>query len=224
VAFFIFGIVNFNKRDSSLKKLLSSIAIILSASFAFSLEQDSLKNSTNDGKEFKVFLAYELGEMAFNNFQNFSGEIGVKLKNDHLLRFVYQNVKLSEKHLSSDFARAVDGKNVRGLMKSYELFYDFKIYELKPISKLYFGLSAGYADDFYVHTITDSSIRNNTWTAGFAPSYRETDLFKIKGLYFNLAFPFRYYFNPLKETKLEDSTVKRHLFVNNIWFFIGYQF
>lgn len=172
----------------------------------------------------KLFIAYELGEMVFNKFQNFSGEVGIKLKNDNLVRFVYQNVKLSEKHLSSDFAKAVDGKNVRGLMRSYEIFYDLKVLNIQSQSKVYFGISAGYANDYYEHTILDRSVENTSWTVGFAPSFRETDLFKVKGLYINLAVPFRYYFDPLEQTNLGDATVKRHRLVNNIWFFVGYQF
>ncbi|MFN3999304.1 hypothetical protein [Algoriphagus sp.] len=166
-----------------------------------------------------VFLGYELGEMAFNNFQNFSGEFGLKFKNDNQLRFVYQNVKLSEKHLSSNFARNVDGENIRGLMKSYEVFYDYQL-----LKNIYFGASVGYANDYYEHTTLAESVSNLSPTVGFSPSYRETDIFKIKGLYFHLAVPFRYYFAPLEETQLGNSKVNKHLLVNNIWFFIGFQF
>ncbi|WP_234571311.1 hypothetical protein [Rhodohalobacter sp. 614A] len=191
---------------------------------AFSQEQDSKRISTNDRQPIKVFLAYELGEMAFNNFRNFSGEAGVLFQNDNLIRFVYQNVKLSEKHLSSNFAKSVTGENIRGLMKSYEVFYDFNVFGIKSTSKFYLGLSTGYADDYYEHTTSDESVKNTTWTIGLAPSYRETNLFKVNGLYFNLAIPFRYYFSPLEETELGDSIVNRHLITNNLWFFIGYQF
>jgi len=39
----------------------------------------------------------------------------------------YQNVKLTEAHLSSSFAGAVDGENVTGLWHGYGLLYDIPI-------------------------------------------------------------------------------------------------
>lgn len=82
-------------------------------------------------KEEKVryFLAYEFGEMAFNKFQNFAGEAWVKFKNGHLLRWVYMDVKLTEKHLFSGFANVVSGKNIEGHFKGHELFYDVPVFK-----------------------------------------------------------------------------------------------
>ena len=168
---------------------------------------------------FKIFIAYDLGEMAFNNFQNFSGELGVKFSNQHMLRFVYSNVKLTEGHLSSDFAQAVDGDNVEGLYKSYELLYDIPIYKV-----FYMGGVGGYVNDNYNHTFLDESVSNNSITFGLSLSLRETNIFKVKGLYYNLCVPIRYYLNPLEETRLGDSIVNEHLIENSIWFFIGYEF
>ncbi|MFD2034275.1 hypothetical protein ACFSKL_05695 [Belliella marina] len=196
------------------------VALLMTKAFyAFSQENEQSTAGKRDLDKTKVFIGYELGEMAFNNFQNFSGEVGLKFKNDNLLRFVYQNVNLSEKHLSSNFARTVEGKNIKGLMKSYEVYYDYHL-----LKNLYLGASVGYANDYYEHTILAESVENFSATVGFAPSYRETDLFKVKGLYFHLAVPFRYYFEPLEETQMGNSKVNRHLLVNNIWFFVGYQF
>ena len=64
-----------------------------------------------------VFVAYEFGEMAFNDFKNFAGEIGYNFDNKHSVRVSYINVALSERHLSSNEASAVDGENVEGLWR-----------------------------------------------------------------------------------------------------------
>lgn len=167
----------------------------------------------------QFFVGYELGEMAFNKFQFFAGEAGLLFKTQHMLRFVHMNVKIAEKHLSSDFANVVDGENVKGLFKGYELFYDIRIYK-----SFYAGASAGYYNNFYRHTKLNESVDHFSSTLGFELTYRETNIFKVEGLYFNLALPFRFYLNPLEKTELGNSTVNRHFLENNIWIFIGYQF
>jgi hypothetical protein len=201
-----------------MKQTLLSLNIIFHCIIAYS-QRDVKSISDSSNRCTKYFVAYDLGEMAFNKFQNFGGETGVQFKNKQILRFVYMNVKLTEEHLSSDFAKDVDGDHIRGLMKGYELFYDLPV-----IDKFNLGLSAGYYNDFYQHTISKESIENHSTTLGFAPGYRETDLLGVKGLYFNFVVPFRFYFNPLEKTKLGASTINRHFFTNNIWFFVGYQF
>lgn len=202
-----------------MKDIIVTLMTLLSIIIGHSQESQNIKNEEKNTRNYRVFAAYDLGEMAFNKFQNFSGEIGIQLKNKNLIRFSYLNVKLTEEHLSGDFARDVDGDNVAGLMKGYELFYDVPI-----ISNFNLGLSVGYFNDFYKHTILNESVENFSGTIGFAPGYRETDLFNIKGMYYNFVIPFRFYLNPLDETKLGDSTVKRHSFTNTIHFYIGYQF
>jgi len=167
----------------------------------------------------RYFVAYEFGEMAFNKFRNFAGETGVKFKNRHMLRLVYMDVKLTEKHLSSGFANVVSGKNVEGHFKGYELFYDVPVF--KGIN---LGASAGYYHDRYRHRLTGHSISHTTPTLGFDVNYRETDVFGLKGLYFNFSVPFRFYLRPLEKTDLGGSTVNRHFFENNIWFFVGFEF
>ncbi len=210
-----------NLNFMGLKRLLSitriSIALFCLCTSMMVNGQNTENTKTKDRPEY--FVAYEFGEMAFNGFQNFAGEIGTRFSNGHMLRLAHMNVKLSEKHLSSDFANVVDGPNVEGLFKGLELFYDIPVYK-----NLHLGGSIGYYNDFYQHTFTNEKIDHKTGTVGFELNYRETDLFKLKGLYFNLAFPFRFYFDPLEETSLSNSTVNRHFFENNIWFFVGYQF
>jgi len=186
------------------------------------LAQDS--SVTNNSRS-KLFIGYDLGEMAFNNFQNFGGEIGLKFKNDHMLRFVYLNVKLTEKHLASDFAKAVDGNNVTGLWHGYEMFYDLPIFRFREgKSFVYAGPSIGYHENRYQHTQLDESVDHKTGTVGFDIGFRESDVFKVKGLYYSLSIPFRYNFKPLEETKLGESTVNKSVFDQTISFFVGYQF
>lgn len=179
----------------------------------------TIENNTNNNKTTHYFIAYGLGEMALNGFQNFSGEIGVQFQNRKMLRFVYNNIKATEAHLSSKFANAVDGDNVRGLIKSYDIIYNIPVYK-----NINLGFMLGYANDYYEHTELEESVENFSTTIGISPGYRETNLFKLKGLYYNFEIPLRIYLNPLEETQLGTSTVNRHFFMNNIWFFIGYQF
>ncbi|HMS68849.1 MAG TPA: hypothetical protein PKD18_11950 [Saprospiraceae bacterium] len=200
-----------------MKNVITIITIFIAITGGFSQIKLSSVDQENQ-RPFHLFLGYELGEMAFNKFKNFSGEIGVKY-NNNMLRFVYQNVALSEEHLSSNFAKSVDGDNVQGLMKTCELLYGKTIYK-----NFNFSISAGYAHDFYEHTILNVDVENRSGTIGIVPGYRESNLFNIKGLYFNLEVPIRLYFNPLEKTILGNTTVNRHFIVNNIWFFVGYQF
>ncbi len=174
----------------------------------------------NDVSKEKVryFVAYEFGEMAFNKFKNFAGETGVKFKNNHMLRFVYMDVKLTEKHLSSGFANVVSGKNVEGHFKGYELFYDIPVFKGVNL-----GAGTGYYNDFYQNILTKESVSHSTPTVGFGLNYRETNLFKVNGLYFNFSVPFRFYLKPLEKTNLGGSTVNRHFFEKNIWFFVGFE-
>ena len=199
-----------------MRPLLIAIALFIALTVAFG---QKTPDTTSIHKKTHVFVGYELGEMIFNNFLFFAGETGLQFKNKHMLRLTYMNVKLTEKHLSSDFANVVDGNNVKGIFKGYELFYDLPVYK-----NLHLGGSAGYYNDYYEHTEKSEDVNHKTATIGFEINYRETDIFNIKGLYFNLALPFRFYINPLEKTTLGNATVNRHFFENNIWFFVGYQF
>ena len=200
---------------------LGSIVLLLSTSIFAQEKTDSLVNHTNP----HVFAGYELGEMVFNRFRNFGGEVGIVRSNDHRIRFVYLNVDLTEDHLASEFTLDVDGENVKGTMVGYEMFYDFPLLRLKKHNGiLYGGVSAGYYENGYSHTINGTSISHSTPTIGGAISYRENDLFTVKGLYYNLSIPVRFYFNPLEKQMPGETTVNRHLVVNNIWFTVGYEF
>lgn len=168
----------------------------------------------------KVFAAYELGEAAFNKFQSFSGEIGIRFPNNHQLRMTHMNVGLTEQHLSSGFAGAVDGDDVEGDFFGFELFYDFPI----RWKGLYIAPSVGYYRNKYRHKSLPESLSNRSATLGLGISYQEIDIFKVKGLYYRFSIPMRTHLNPIKETSLGSTLVKNNSFDNNIWVFIGYEF
>ena len=203
------------------KKLILSICSI------FWLTSGLAQNTSisPDSNKTKLYLGYDLGEMAFNRFQNFAGEIGLKFKNKHTLRFTYMNVKLTEKHLSSGFAGAVNGKHITGHWKGYDLIYDIPIYRSKKGNTIiYGGISAGYHSNTYEHAISRKSFNHTTITIGFGAGFRETNLFKIKGLYANFHIPLRHYFDTLEKTTLRNSTVNKVKLEQTLHFFIGYEF
>ncbi|UPQ78755.1 hypothetical protein M0M57_14175 [Flavobacterium azooxidireducens] len=178
-------------------------------------QRDSVKS-----KSTKFFIAYDFGEAAFNQFKSLGGEVGVRFINNHLLRLTHTNLHLTEKHLSSSFAKAVDGKNVKGKQFGFELFYDFQVF----VKGLYIAPSVGYYENEYTHTILNEKLEKSSFTAGTAISFTEKDLFNVQGLYYRVSVPFRLNFDPIKETKLGDTTIKNNLFDNNIWLFVGFQF
>lgn len=166
------------------------------------------------------FIAYELGEAVFNKFQSYSGEIGIQFSNDHLLRLVHMNVHLTEQHLSSSFAGSVDGPDVEGKFFGFELFYDLPIIT----EGIYLGPSLGYYKSEYNHLVLTESYMKETTTIGVGISYRETDIFGVKGLYYTFSIPMRISLNATEETLLGETVINNDRFDNNIWLFIGYRF
>jgi len=208
-------------------RITKTVSLVLYSILAISLSTQSIAQSVEDINENKpkYYIGYDVGEMAFNKFQNFAGEIGLKFRNDHTIRFTYMNIKLTEGHLSSSFAGAVDGDNVTGLWHGYDLLYDVPIYRFKKGNNyVYGGVSVGYHENNYQHTILSESVGHKSGTIGFDIGFRETNIFKINGLYINLQIPFRYYFEKLEETELGDTTVNEAVFNQTISFFIGYEF
>jgi hypothetical protein len=185
------------------------IICILAANLAFS-----------QTPERGYFGAYETLEMAMNNFKNFAGEIGYRFNQKNQLRLTIMEVKLTERHLSSGWeSAAVDGKDVEGYLRGYEMHYD------RFISKhWYVSANLGYYNDEYNHTELDESLENKTLTIGTGIGYMRNGLFGIKPLYLNFSIPVRYYFNQIEETKLGETTIKPHVVVNNVWLFLGYKF
>lgn len=204
---------------------MKKIIIILIQIFCFTSSVVAQHDIAELEDRKKVFIGYDLGEMAFNKFQNFAGEVGVKFNNDHMIRFVYLNIKLTEAHLSSGFVSAVDGDNVTGLWHGYELLYDLAIFRFKKTDGfLYAGPSVGYHNNAYQHTLLEESVDHKSATVGFDIGFRETNIFKLKGLYLNFQIPVRYYFTKLEETNLGDATINESVISQTISFFVGYEF
>ncbi len=188
---------------------------------------NSFAQDTNETSSSKLsfYIGYDLGEMALNRFQNFAGETGIRFKNDQTIRFVYLNIKLTEQHLSSNWITAVDGDHVKGHWHGFELLYDIPLFRFKKRHNfIYGGVSAGYHRNHYQHTLLPASLKHKTATVGIDLGYRETNLFNVKGLYFNFQIPIRYFFNRLEETKLDDTTVNKVIVEQTISFFVGYEF
>lgn len=178
------------------------------------------KNDSVAKNKTHFFIGYDFGEAIFNQFRSLGSEMGIRRSNDHLVRLAYTHLWLTEEHLSSDFAQAVDGENVEGKQMGLELFYDFSIL----VKGLYLAPSVGYYGNEYTHTVTKEMFQKSSFTLGAAISFTEVNIFKLNGLYYRLSIPLRYTLNPIEETTLGDATIKSNQFDNSIWFFVGYQF
>ena len=119
-----------------------------------------------------IFIGYETLEMAMNNFQYFAGEIGYRFNAENQLRLTIMEVKMTERHLSNKYeAVAVEGKNVKGYFRGYEVHYDW--FFLSPV---YVSANIGYYNNTYEHTILDEKVRNETLTLGSGLGYRRSNL------------------------------------------------
>lgn len=174
----------------------------------------------NKDKQIRPFVAYEVGEAVFNRFQSLSGEVGLRFSNNQMIRLTHMNVNLTEQHLSTAFAGAVDGENVEGKFFGFEVFYDFPVF-LKGLS---IGPSVGYYRNRYRHIMLDEELENNSFTLGLGINYRETDLFNVKGLFYMFSIPIRTALNPINKTSLGSTSINSNAFDNNIWLFVGYEF
>ncbi len=168
------------------------------------------------------FVGYETLEMTMNKFKNFAGEVGYRFNDKDQVRLMIGEVNLTERHLSNKFeAVAVDGDNVEGYFRIYELYYDRHFGKRK---NWYFSGSAAYVRDKYDHLISDEFIDNESATIGMAIGFKKENLFGIKHLYIHGALPSRFYFNGIPETQWGETKILPHKFVNNIWLFVGYHF
>lgn len=192
------------------------ITLISQHSFSQKAQRKSFEAGTELKGAHTFFIGYDFGEAAFNRFQSLGSEVGIRFQNGDHFRLSYTNLKLTEEHLSSNFASAVDGENIRGKQQGLELFYDLHL----PVKDLYIGPSIGFYDNRYNHTLLKEKIRKSSFTMGAAVSYSQ-NLFKSKWVYYRVSVPIRYTFNPIEETKLGAATIKSNRVDNNIWFFIG---
>ncbi|NME71072.1 hypothetical protein [Flammeovirga aprica] len=217
ITFIIFYSIGSNAQDLALHHKVSEKR---RNATDYSSEMNSSYKDSIQSKTTNFFIAYDLGEAVFNQFKSLGGEAGIRFKNDHLLRLAFTYLYLSEKHLSSDFAKAVDGKNVKGKQVGFEFFYDFPVFT----KGLYIAPSFGYYDHEYTHTVSNEKLQKSSFTVGSAISFVETDVLKIKGLYYRVSLPLRFTLDPIQDTQLGDTTVKNNRFDNSIWFFVGFQF
>jgi len=192
-----------------MRKLVISILVMIFSFGLWAKEQE--KN---------IFIGYETLEMFMNNCKYFAGEIGYKFDDKNQIRLTVMETVLSERHLSSKYeAMAVDGKNVEGYFQGYELHYD------RFLSKyFYVSASLGYYHDTYKHTILEEELNNETFTVGSGLGFRRHGFLGIDRMYYNFDLPVRYYFDNIEETELGNTTILEHTIINNIWFFIGYEF
>jgi len=194
------------------KKIILTTTIVL-CSFAIKAQEAKTK---------KFSIGYETLEMVMNKFQYFAGEVAYTINDKKQIRLMIGEVKLTENHLSSKWqAAAVDGENVEGYLRIYELYYDRFFGKRK---NFYYSGSIAYVRDKYTHLISDKRIDHETPTIGFAIGYRKTNLFGIENLYINASIPFRYYIKDIPKQQWGDTKILPHKFVNNIWFFVGINF
>ena len=166
-----------------------------------------------------AFVGYEFGQMAFNDFQHFAGEVGYSFDNKSSIRLAFLNVALTERHLSSSEAGAVDGENIEGLWRGAGLLYDIPI-----ATNFYFSPSIGHYDSEYSHTILNESIRKKSTTAGVGLTYRKHGLFGVNNLYWRFSLSYRHYFNPIPRTTLGESVVTGGSGEITPAIFVGYRF
>lgn len=170
--------------------------------------------------ENRLFVGYETLEMSQNKFRNFAGQIGYRLDSRYRARLTVMEVKLTERHLASKWeSAAVEGRNVEGYFRGYEIHVD------RFFSKSwYVSGSVGYYADTYEHTLSEASVKSRTMTVGGGVGFLKRDLFGVKRLSLDASIPVRYYFNHIERTKLGDATIRPHIVVNNIWVFVGFEF
>lgn len=192
-----------------MNKLLTLITILLFSN-----------NVSSQSNEEGYFVGYETLEMIMNNFQNFAGEVGYRYDDKNQVRLSIIEVNLTERHLSSDWeAYAVDGPDVEGYLRGYELNYDRFFYK-----GWYISANVGYYNDYYRHTKLDMELENKTLTVGSGIGFITSNLFGVDHLYLNFSNPVRFYFNSIDETKMGETTIRPHVIVNNMWLLIGYKF
>ncbi len=166
-----------------------------------------------------VFVGYEFGQMAFNGFNHVAGEVGVELESNASVRLTFLNVALSERHLSSSEASAVNGDNVEGLWRGAELHYDVPL-----TTHIFVSPSVGFYDSKYSHTVLDQTVRQKSTVAGVSLSYTNSGVFGFEELYWRFSFSYRHYFNPIGRTNLGDAVVRGDSAEFTPALFVGYRF
>lgn len=176
-----------------------------------------LNPSTGSTNSF--FVGYEFGQMVFNDFKNVAGEIGYSFENRHAVRIALFNVALSERHLSSDEASAVEGDNVKGLWHGVDLYYDYPV-----TNNIFISPSIGHHDNEYTHTVLGTTVRQSSPSAGVTVSYLGNDILGIEQLYWRFSLAFRYNFKEEDDANLGDSIVRGDTSGFTPAIYIGYGF
>ena len=163
------------------------------------------------------FIGYEFGEMAFNNFKRFAGELGIELDNKNTIRLAYVDVALTERHLSSNEASAVTGDNIEGDWRGLDLYYDLQLTD-----HVYISPSIGFHSTQYRHTVLEESTGTSSWTSGFAVSYKDNGVLGVDSAYWKFSLTFRHYFKPQETTVLGNSVVNENTFEVVPLIFVGF--
>ncbi|MEM6830771.1 MAG: hypothetical protein AAF551_09670, partial [Bacteroidota bacterium] len=196
------------------------VAAILLFGSVSGFGQDTLKN-----EKIKPFIAYDLGQAVYNRFQSISGEVGLRLSNDRLIRITHMNVNYVEAHLERKKAIPLispqEGGDVEGSIFGFETFYSLPVYK-RPGRKeaLYLSPSFGYYKKKYWHTKLNERFSNRSFLVGLEISYREYDLFKVKGLYYNVTLPLRFNFTPHGKRMLGETKILGDRIDTNSMFFV----
>lgn len=200
------------------------LVIVLIFCWASGFSQDKSKN-----ERIKPFIAYDFGQAIFNKFQSLSGEIGLRLKNDHLVRLTHMNLEYTEEHLRSKKAipllNPFEGKNVEGSIFGFELMYSIPTIRWgKNKHIFYLSPTIGYYKKKYWHTKLNEKFQNSSFLVGLELSFREINVFKVKGLYYSITIPLRFNFSPHKTFYLGDAKILGDRIDSNSMFFVGFEF
>ena len=217
----------FSLPPFTIKAFQMNVRVIIATliAIAWSVFGTAQTSSPAPKLQIQPFIAYEFVEAIFNKFRSLSGEVGVQLPNKHMIRLVHQNIKFTEEHLSSGFAVTVKGDDVEGSLFGFEVLYSLPLVKWRDGNEILFlSPSVGYYRNRYNHTIIDAEFEQRSPTIGLEISYRETNLFGLKGFYYAVTIPIRIHFKPHDAFYLGETKVLGNRFDNNIWFFIGYQF
>lgn len=165
-----------------------------------------------------VFVGYEMLEMIGADYKNFAGEVGYRW-GDGELRFVGLDVQLNEDHLTSDYAKIVEGSGVEGELKGYELYSNWYF-----SGNWYYMFNIGYIKLNFHDKISGEWYRNDSLMAGSGIGYNWRQPFGIPGLYINPHFPFRFLFDPIEQKQFTKAKVMDLGLAFNVWLFVGMEF
>lgn len=171
------------------------------------------------GSAGSLHIGYDFGQMAANGFKHVAGEISYSFENEHALRIAVFNVALSERHLSSNEASAVDGNNVEGIWRGLDLYYDY------PVTKnIFVSPSLGYHDHKFTHTVLGTSVDQSRGTAAVALSYLDDGILGFENLYWRFSIAAKYDLTEQDEQILGDAIVSGDSLGIALALSIGYEF